>query len=104
MDAGIICRLLKKDADAEIFEDVLLTLMTLAQSVDQEGPEKGKVILFIWLSGLSQVERFDMLIRFVAPELRERVCDWLVSFQKQCDVGDEVMAVSIAAALQRFKK
>ena len=104
MDADVVCRLLKKDADAEIFEDVLGTLMTSSQPVDGEEPENNEAIIFAWLSGLSQIDRFDILMRFVATELRERVYDWLVNFQRQCSGHDEAMVDSVAATLLYYKK
>lgn len=104
MDADVICRLLKKDADAEIFEDVLGTLMIPLKPSDGEEPENNEAIIFAWLSGLSQIDRFDMLMRFVATELRERVYDWLVNFQQQCSGHNEAMMDSVAATLLCFKK
>lgn len=75
LGSGTVCGLLRRDDDAEVFEDILLCLCSLME--DSSG--EAEASLLEWLQSLTTMERFGMLVHFIGEGLRLRVKEWLVT-------------------------
>lgn len=70
--------LLQKDDDAEVFEDVLRTLVTFfSESEDSLSFDESS--LLEWLACIASIDRFSMLIGFVSRDVRNSIVEWLVA-------------------------
>lgn len=85
--------LLKNESDPEILENILTFLSstltptgvdtTIASERPSDESSSNQLDIFDWLSVLTEIQRFDLIICFVAIELRTKISTWLQSINRE---------------------
>jgi len=100
--------LLKGDAGIDVFEQVLLCLMSASASAsasaststsspvgpaspasEETGATLGNEDIFVWLKAVSSFERFSVSVHFVPRPLLIEIQEWLTVYSESCGDGAE---------------